>query len=126
MVTASSFVEGSRRTLALAKGEAERLGSNYLGSEHFLYGMISDPALPAYQLLQEAGFDVVNIRSKLEIVYEPAGEEVRVVDHITPLARKITEVAHRRYASDTEPRLDASIHYLLAILQWGDVFLQLF
>jgi len=119
MVTASSFVEDSRRTLNLAKSEAERLGTDYLGSEHFLYGLTSDPNLPAYQLLLEAG-SVDGVRSKLGIVYKPTGEKVTALKDVTPLARKITEVAKRRYDSDIEPRLDASIYYLLAILQLGD------
>ena len=53
-------------------------------------------------------------------MYKPTGEKVTALKDVTPLARKITEVAKRRYDSDIEPRLDASIYYLLAILQLGD------
>jgi ATP-dependent Clp protease ATP-binding subunit ClpC len=42
MTMSEPFTERARRSIMLAQEEAQRLGNNYIGTEHILLGIISE------------------------------------------------------------------------------------
>lgn len=62
----------ARLTLALARQEAERLGSRIMGTEHLLLGVLRLPDSAAAHALGELGVDVEELRAAVE--FEASGE----------------------------------------------------
>src|SRR5579884_3175177 len=49
------FTERARRSIVLAQEEAQRLGNNYIGTEHILLGIISEGESLAAKVLETLG-----------------------------------------------------------------------
>lgn len=54
-LTPNDFTPRSKRIIELAMGEARRLGHNYVGTEHILLAIISDPESYAVRFLSQLG-----------------------------------------------------------------------
>jgi ATP-dependent Clp protease ATP-binding subunit ClpC len=59
------FTPRSKRLLSLALDEAQRLGHNYVGTEHLLLGLIQDGQGVAAQVLANLGIDPTEIRTQV-------------------------------------------------------------
>jgi ATP-dependent Clp protease ATP-binding subunit ClpA len=59
------FTEGARRTLALAKEEAQSLHHNYIGTEHLLLGLLREGDGIAAQVLHQLWVDADQVRRAL-------------------------------------------------------------
>ena len=59
------FAEEGKAALTNASVEADRLTHTYIGSEHLLLGILSDPATLASSLLIEHGLDLATARAAL-------------------------------------------------------------
>jgi enamine deaminase RidA (YjgF/YER057c/UK114 family) len=57
------FTEECKAALTNAALEADRLMHTYIGSEHLLLGILSDPATPACSILIEHGLDLATARA---------------------------------------------------------------
>jgi ATP-dependent Clp protease ATP-binding subunit ClpA len=57
-------------TLAAAQIEATTLGHDYLGSEHLLLALLSEPLEPLAQLLGARGFSLVEARARVRWLLE--------------------------------------------------------
>jgi prophage maintenance system killer protein len=55
------FTPRSKKVLELARGEAKRLGHNYVGTEHLLLGLVREGAGVAAQILDRLGADRAGI-----------------------------------------------------------------
>jgi Clp amino terminal domain, pathogenicity island component len=55
----------SKRVLAYAAEEAERLGHKHIGTEHLLLGLLREKKSPGALLLSEAGVDIENARKRV-------------------------------------------------------------
>jgi ATP-dependent Clp protease ATP-binding subunit ClpC len=53
---------GGRRILEIAWDEAQELGCTYIGTEHILIALVSDPKLLPGRILQEMGLDLEMVR----------------------------------------------------------------
>jgi ATP-dependent Clp protease ATP-binding subunit ClpC len=85
------FTEGARRSIVLAQEEARRLGSNAIGTEHLLLGIVAGENLAA-KVLTTLGFDLTKIRANAEaIVGQGAGSPENMV--FTPRAKRVIEFA---------------------------------
>ncbi len=62
----------SKRVLAYAAEEAERLGNNHIGTEHLLLGILREDRSFAAQILQERGLRLEDVRQQVSQI--PAGE----------------------------------------------------
>jgi ATP-dependent Clp protease ATP-binding subunit ClpC len=65
------FSPGTRRILQSAAAEAERLGHNYIGTEHLLLGMLCESDTAAAQVLLEKGIDLEMVRQEIARLSEP-------------------------------------------------------
>ena len=59
------FSQGTRRILESAAAEAERLGHNYIGTEHLLLGILCTPETVAAQALVGRGLDLEMVRQEI-------------------------------------------------------------
>ncbi|HWT06240.1 MAG TPA: Clp protease N-terminal domain-containing protein [Xanthomonadales bacterium] len=83
-MTGGPFTERARRSMVLAHEEARRLGSNAVGTEHILLGIIAEGENVAVDVLAALGFDVVTVRREVEAVSAPAGGAIEGVQEAMP------------------------------------------
>ena len=62
------FSEGARRVLTRAQGEAQRLGHNYIDTEHILLGIAGEESGVASKVLSNFGISVNKIQAAVEFV----------------------------------------------------------
>jgi ATP-dependent Clp protease ATP-binding subunit ClpC len=60
------FTERARKAIVLAQEEAQRLGNNYIGTEHLLLGIISEGESVAAKVLENLGISLQKVRSEVE------------------------------------------------------------
>jgi ATP-dependent Clp protease ATP-binding subunit ClpC len=65
------FSQGTKRILESAAVEAERLGHNYIGTEHLLLGILCAPDTVAAQALVEKGIDLEIVRQEVARLSNP-------------------------------------------------------
>jgi ATP-dependent Clp protease ATP-binding subunit ClpA len=91
----------SRRILAYAAEEAERLNQRHIGTEHLVLGILREEKCVAAQVLHEIGFDLDSLRERVgrqDMMPEPAlPQEVSMVpERMVPdeeTAERIAEAA---------------------------------
>ena len=59
------FTLGARRVLQAAQEEAQLLGHSFIGTEHFLLGLLREPEGLAAYVLDEAGIKLLEVRAKV-------------------------------------------------------------
>ncbi len=65
------FTERARRSIVLAQEEAQRLGNNYIGTEHILLGIISEGESLAAKVLETLGVNLAKVRQEVEAIVGP-------------------------------------------------------
>ena len=65
------FTERARRSIVLAQEEAQRLGNNYIGTEHLLLGIISEGESVAAKVLENLGVNLQKVRGEVEAIDSP-------------------------------------------------------
>jgi hypothetical protein len=105
--------------MQLAQEEAQRLGHNYIGTEHLLLGLLREGEGIAGQVLRRLGVDLEQVRQTVEGIVgrgdRIAGGEIGM----TPRAKKVIELA----VAETR-RLNhlyiGTEHLLLGLLREGE------
>lgn len=88
------FTERARKVVILAREEAERFRSDYLGTEHILMGTIKDGGGIAVTVLQRLGVDLKHLKLELERHFPLTSTTVVIGDiPFTPRAKKVLEYA---------------------------------
>ncbi|HYP21714.1 MAG TPA: Clp protease N-terminal domain-containing protein, partial [Chloroflexia bacterium] len=87
------FTQRARQVLQRAQAEAQRLGHSYIGTEHFLLGLLGVSDAVAAYVLDEAGIRLSDVRDKVESIVgkgenPPAGEI-----GLTSDAKRVIELA---------------------------------
>ena len=67
------FSEETKQMLNSAASEADRLGHNYIGTEHLLLGILSEPETAAGQILTAHGIDRAVVREEIARLTKPGG-----------------------------------------------------
>jgi ATP-dependent Clp protease ATP-binding subunit ClpC len=114
------FSEDARKVLSQAQSEAQRLGHNYIDTEHILLGLAQQDSGVASKILANLGVHQNKVLSAVEFLI---GEEKKssIVGEVTlaPRAKKVIE-----FAIDEARRLNASYigteHLLLGLLREGE------
>ena len=60
------FTDRARKVIAFAKEEAQRLGHDYLGTEHVLLGIIKDAGGIAAAVLESLNIDLDKLKTEIE------------------------------------------------------------
>jgi ATP-dependent Clp protease ATP-binding subunit ClpC len=71
------FTERARRSIVLAQEEAQRLGNNYIGTEHILLGIISEGESLAAKVLETLGVNLAKVRQEVEAIVGRGGQTVQ-------------------------------------------------
>jgi ATP-dependent Clp protease ATP-binding subunit ClpC len=108
------FTERARRSIVLAQEEAQRLGHNYIGTEHLLVGITSEEEGPAAVALGTLGLTASRIRNQVEVLvgrasYGPQKEMV-----FNPDANRTIELAFE-VARELNHNYIGTEHLLLAM-----------
>ncbi|MFW6457123.1 MAG: ATP-dependent Clp protease ATP-binding subunit, partial [Planctomycetota bacterium] len=89
------FTEKAKKVISYAKQEAQRLGHEYIGTEHLLLGVLREGTGMAYTILQRLDVDPKRIRLEIEKRVRNARDVVGVGKEFpfAPRARKAIESA---------------------------------
>ncbi|HUX49044.1 MAG TPA: ATP-dependent Clp protease ATP-binding subunit [Dehalococcoidia bacterium] len=111
------FSEGARRVLTRAQGEAQRLGHNYIDTEHILLGIVGEESGPVTKVLSNLGVSPSKIQAAVEFVIGKG--EHRATSEGVDLARRAKRAIE--FAVDEARRLNSSYisveHLLLGLLR---------
>lgn len=113
------FTDRARRSVVLAQEEARGLRHSYIGTEHLLLGMLSDPGSVGAQAARRVGVTLASAREDvIEIVgrgkHEPAAGHIP----FTPRAKRCLELALREALQLGHDYIGTE-HVLLGILREG-------
>jgi len=111
------FSEGARRVLTRAQGEAQRLGHNYIDTEHILLGIAGEESGIAARVLSNFGISVSKIQAAVEFVIGKGERRATKGEvDLAPRAKRAIE-----FAVDEARRLNSSYigveHLLLGLLR---------
>jgi len=111
------FSEGARRVLTRAQGEAQRLGHNYIDTEHILLGIAGEELGVAAKVLSNFGISTSKIQAAVEFVIGKGERRAPKGDvDLAPRAKRAIE-----FAVDEARRLNSNYigveHLLLGLLR---------
>jgi ATP-dependent Clp protease ATP-binding subunit ClpC len=112
------FTDRARRVVVLAQEEARELGHDYIGTEHFLLGLIHEGDGVAVKVLGRLGVSPDDVRSR---VLEAIGRgEHENAEHIpfTPRAKEVLELSLRESRQIGHDYIGTE-HLLLGLLREG-------
>lgn len=113
------FTERARRSIVLAQEEAQRLGNNYIGTEHILLGIISEGESVAAKVLETLGVDLKKVRSEIEAIVGRGGKTVQEEMVFTPRAKRVIELAFEE-ARQLDHNYIGTEHLLLGVMREGE------
>lgn len=112
------FTEKALKVLQLAKEEAKQMGSNVVGTEHLLLGLVGEGEGIAAKALSGIGVELDKVREQIANligVGEPYNGEVG----LTPRVKRILELANEE-ARRQEVNYIGTEHLLLGLLMEGE------
>jgi Clp amino terminal domain, pathogenicity island component len=113
------FTERARYVLTLAQEEAQRFNHDYIGTEHFLLGLVRKGEGVAARVLVNLGGELQQVRTTVEFfIWRGYGQVSREIG-LTPHAKKVIELAF-----DESRRLGHNYigteHLLLGLIREGE------
>jgi ATP-dependent Clp protease ATP-binding subunit ClpC len=113
------FTERARRSIVLAQEEAQRLGNNYIGTEHILLGIISEGESLAAKVLETLGVNLAKVRAEVEAIVGRGGQTVQQEMVFTPRAKRVIELAFEE-ARQLSHNYIGTEHLLLGLIREGE------
>src|SRR5579864_2994873 len=113
------FTERARRSIVLAQEEAQRLGNNYIGTEHILLGIISEGESLAAKVLETLGVNLAKVRAEVEAIVGRGGQSVHKEIVFTPRAKRVIELAFEE-ARQLNHNYIGTEHLLLGLIREGE------
>src|ERR1700694_122007 len=113
------FTERARRSIVLAQEEAQRLGNNYIGTEHVLLGIISEGERLAAKVLETLGVNLAKVRAEVEAIVGRGGQTVQQEMVFTPRAKRVIELAFEE-ARQLNHNYIGTEHLLLGLIREGE------
>jgi ATP-dependent Clp protease ATP-binding subunit ClpC len=88
------FTERVKKVLFLARDEAGRLQHDYIGTEHFLLGVVREGEGIAAKVLQNLGLSFEQIQQAIEKMVAPSGGTLTIGEiPFTPRAKRVLELS---------------------------------
>ncbi len=117
-MSAPVFTARMQKVLRLAREEADRLGHDYIGTEHFLLGLIREGEGVAIAALINLGLDLDVIRQAIEDAVGAAGGTALAQQQLpfTPRARQVLEISVRQ-SRQMKVDYTGTEHLLLALIK---------
>ncbi len=104
--------------LSQSADEAQRLGHNYIGTEHLFIGATRNDG-PTSQLLKRAGFDPRHVRNEIRREIGTSEGAMSEVLPLTPRTAMVLSLAIFLAEQEKKPEVEES-HMLMALLQEGE------
>ena len=117
----NGFTEKSNQAMNLAVEKAQALGHNYLGSEHVLYGILSEGSGVAGQLLTKLGLTAESYEQLMREKIGTGEPTALSLEAFTPRTKRILQMA-KLISARLSSRYVGTEHLLLAILEDGESF----
>ena len=111
----SGFSDSAIRALNSALGAAMGYGHTYIGSEHMLYGLVSDENFPSAMILKKYGVGRNEVLHRLETLIGKGRPTRLSLNDLTPRSRRLMENA-LSYASGEDKRKAGTEHLLRAVV----------
>jgi len=93
------FTPNAKQTLSIAEEESRKRGLPYIGTEHLLVGLLSNPRSLAFSILTGAGVSLENVRMILNASSnrEPEGKHVQhgLSSYLTAIIENAVQIAHK-------------------------------
>jgi ATP-dependent Clp protease ATP-binding subunit ClpA len=114
------FTERARQVIVFAQDEARTLGHNYIGTEHFLLGLLREQDGIAASALASLGITAEEVRAQV-VAIVGQGDDVATTGQIpfTPRAKKALELALREGIALGDPYVGTE-HLLLGLARVND------
>ena len=89
------FTERARKVMSLARQEAQRLNSEFIGTEHILLGIIQEGGGVAAKVLKNLNVDLKRIRQEIEKLITPSTSPTVTLGQLpfSPRAKRVIELA---------------------------------
>jgi ATP-dependent Clp protease ATP-binding subunit ClpC len=110
------FTERARRVILLGQEEAGKMGSEHVGTEHLLLGLVSENEGVAAKVLQKMGVSLQKVRQEIAAEAEPGTESGGTEPKLTPKAKRVLELAADE-ARKMRHNYIGTEHLLLALLR---------
>ena len=115
MNSISGFSDSAIKALNSALGAAMGYGHTYVGSEHILYGLVSDDAFPSAICLRRYGVGRNEVLRRLETLVGKGRPTRLTMNDLTPRSRRLMENA-LSFAAGENQRRAGTEHLLRAIV----------
>ncbi|MDQ3701090.1 MAG: hypothetical protein M3442_09250 [Chloroflexota bacterium] len=109
------FGDDTRRVLAYAEEEAQRLNHNYIGTEHLLLGLLRDFPGAGARLLRRLGVDLDETRAAVEYIVGRGSAPVSGTVGLAPRVKRTLEAAGA-LAKASDQDVVRPEHLLLALV----------
>jgi ATP-dependent Clp protease ATP-binding subunit ClpC len=115
------FTDRARKVIAFAKEEAQRIGHDYLGTEHILLGIIKDGGGIAAAVLETLSIDLEKLKLEIEerVMESQGGTMLAGEIPFMPQAKKVFELAAEESQSLGHNYIGTE-HLLLGLLKEGE------
>ncbi len=112
------FTERARKVMGLARQEAQRLNSEFIGTEHILLGIIQEGGGVAAKVLKNLQVDLKRIRQEIEKLITPSTSPTVTLGQLpfSPRAKRVIELASEA-ASQLGHDVIGTEHLLLGLLK---------
>src|SRR5215467_4464763 len=110
------FTPRARRSVVAAQEEARTLGHNYIGTEHVLLGLLSEPEGLAARALGPFAISLASAREEVAAKVGTGAEPVKGHIPFTPRAKKVLELALRE-ALQLHHNYIGTEHILLGLIR---------
>jgi len=112
------FTERARKVMSLARQEAQRLNSEFIGTEHILLGIIQEGGGVAAKVLKNLNVDLKRIRQEIEKLITPSTSPTVTLGQLpfSPRAKRVIELAGEA-ASQLGHDVIGTEHLLLGLLK---------
>ena len=115
------FTNSAQVALEIATNLAIKLGHDYVGTEHILYGLVEEPNGVAGRLLEKQGITIESILEQIEVLVGSNPANVLSVEDIgfTPRTKRVIENAFIE-ARKLNSEYIGTEHLLVGIMREGD------
>ncbi len=113
------FSRRAREVLALAQEEAQRLGHNYIGTEHILLGLIREGEGIGAKVLISLGVSLDDVRTRVMHIIGHGDRIVLGEVGLTPRAKRVMELAVDEARRMNHPYVGTE-HLLLGLVREGE------
>lgn len=89
------FTERARKVMSISRQEAQRLNSEFIGTEHMLLGIIDEGGGVAAKALKKLKVDLKRVRQEIEKLITPSTSPVVTIGQLpfSPRAKRVMELA---------------------------------